>query len=112
MTEMPWVIETRLAPGQKLRRNPVWGIVALVASLIGGLMFIIAMGAAFAGGGQLFVWMLPVWGIVALTAAAFTIAAFVRRGTLNVTFGAIAAAVLVLTNPVLALVIGLMLGVL
>ena len=45
VSELPWVTETR-ATGAR-RRNPVWGVLALVAALVCGAMFLVSVGIAF-----------------------------------------------------------------
>lgn len=110
MTELPWVIETREARGR--RRNPTWGILALVAAVLCGAMLLICMGIATVGLDGLVVWLLPVWGVLTLLGLAFAITAFAKRGTANVTMAAITGALLVISNPVVFLIIGFALGLL
>ncbi|GEK79390.1 hypothetical protein [Agrococcus baldri] len=108
MTELPWVIETRATTR---RRNPVWGILGVVAAVLCGACFLLAMGVAWIDLDGLVVWLLPVWGVITLLGLAFAITAFSKRGTANITMAAITAGLLVLSNPVVFLVIGFALGV-
>lgn len=100
-TEMPWVVETRLAPGQKLKRNPAWGIIAIVVAVVNVVAFLAGQWSAPQGDGSLFLIGLPIWGIITLAGLGFGFAAIVKRGVLNVTLGAVGMGVVVLTNPVL-----------
>ncbi len=109
MTELPWVIDTRLAPR---RRNPVWGVLALVAAVLCGAMLLVAIGVAFVDLDGLVIWLLPLWGICTLLSIAFAITAAVKRGTANITMAAISGGLLVISNPVVFLVIGFALGLL
>lgn len=110
MTELPWVIETREARSR--RRNPTFGILALVAAVLCGAMLLLCVGIAFVQLDALVVWMLPVWGVLTLLGLAFAITAFAKRGTANVTMAAITGALLVISNPVVFLIIGFALGLL
>lgn len=94
------------------RRNPVWGVLALVGAALCAGSFLIAMGIAWVDLDGLVVWVLPVWGIVTLLALAFSITALVKRGTANITMASIAGGVLVISNPVVFLIITLSLGLL
>ena len=100
VTELPWVIDTRLAPR---RRNPVWGALALVAAVLCGAMLLLATGV---------MWLLPVWGVCTVISFAFAITAAIKRGTANITMAAISGGLLVISNPVVFLVIGFALGLL
>ena len=42
-TEMPWVTETRLAPGQQPKRNTVFGWVAAGLAALGAIIFVVSM---------------------------------------------------------------------
>lgn len=108
--ELPWVVETRTPAGR--RRSPVWGVLALVAAVVCGALFLLSFVIGYAGLAGLVVWVLPVWGVVTLLAVAFAITAAARRGAGNVTMAAIAGGLLVVSNPVLFLVIGFALGIL
>lgn len=110
VSELPWVTETR-ATGAR-RRNPVWGVLALVAALVCGAMFLVSVGIAFVELDGLVIWLLPVWGIVTLLSIAFAITAAAKRGTANITMAAITGGLLVISNPVIFLVIGFALGLL
>jgi len=103
------VIDTRLAPR---RRNPVWGVLALVAAVLCGAMLLFAIGVAFVDLDALVVWLLPVWGVCTLLSLAFAITAAAKRGTANITMAAISGGLLVISNPVVFLVIGFALGLL
>lgn len=103
--ELPWVVETS-APGLR-RRNPVWGVLALIAAALCGGMLLVGMGVAALDLDGLVVWLLPVWGIVTLLALAFAITAVAKRGTANITMAAIAGFLVVVSNPVLFLAISL-----
>lgn len=103
-TEMPWVSETRLAPGQQPRRNTVFGWIAAGLAALGGCIFLVSMGMVFAGLGGLVVTGLPVWGILTLGAVGCAVSALVRRGRLNTALGGGALALLVLTNPLIPLI--------
>lgn len=107
---MPWVVETRIAPGAKPRRNPMWGVVALVLALLGAGMFFLGMSLPFLGLGDLIGYLLAVWGVNVLATIVFTAVAFAKRGSANWLMASIAALVLVMTNPVLYLVIVTYLG--
>ena len=109
VTELPWVIDTRLAPR---RRNPVWGTLALIAAVLCGAMLLLATGVAFVDLDGIVIWLLPVWGICTLLSIAFAITAAVKRGTANITMAAISGGLLVISNPVVFLVIGFALGLL
>lgn len=104
------MIETRQAPGR--RRNVVWGVLALVAAILCGGLFLLCFAVATWGLSSLVVWLLPVWGIITLLAIAFAIMAAARRGAANVTLASISAGLVVISNPVLFLVIGFALGIL
>ncbi|MGC5076764.1 hypothetical protein [Agrococcus sp. DT81.2] len=109
MTELPWVIDTRLAPR---RRNPVWGVLALVAAVLCGVTLLFSIGVAFVDLDGLVIWLLPVWGVCTLLSLAFAITAAAKRGTANITMAAISGGLLVISNPVVFLVIGFALGLL
>ncbi|SFS07517.1 hypothetical protein SAMN04487783_0970 [Agrococcus baldri] len=109
MTELPWVIDTR---AKTRRRNPVWGILALVAAALCGASFLLAIGVSWIDLDGLVVWLLPVWGIITLLGLAFAITASVKRGSANLTMAAIAGGLLVISNPVVFLIIGFALGLL
>jgi hypothetical protein len=109
-TEMPWVTETRLAPGQQLKRSPVYGIIAAVGAVLGGLIFLVSIVLLFTPLGGLLITGLPVWGILTLGTVGCAIAALVRRGRLNVILGAGSLALVVLTNPLIPLIVVLALG--
>lgn len=109
MTELPWVIDTRATTR---RRNPVWGVLALVAAALCGASFLISLGIAWVDLDGLVIWLLPVWGIITLLALAFAITAAVKRGSANITMAAIAGGLLVISNPVVFLIIGFALGLL
>lgn len=109
MIELPWVIETRAVTR---RRNPVWGVLALVGAGLCAASFLVAMGVAWVDLDGLVVWALPIWGVITLLALAFAITALVKRGTANVTMAAIAGGVLVISNPVVFLILTLALGIL
>lgn len=100
---MPWVTETRLAPGQKRKRNPTWGILAMVGGVINAGLFLVGL-AVMLTLPQAFGWVLPLWGIVTLAALGCSIAAIVKRGGFNVTMGWLSLGVVVLTNPLIPLV--------
>lgn len=106
--EFPWVVETREPP--KSLRNPVWGILALVAAVICGAFFLLGIAATFAGVGDWVGSLLPAWGIVTLAAIVLAITAAMRRGTANVTLAVITGAIVLISNPVLFLVMGLALS--
>lgn len=103
------MIDTRLAPR---RRNPVWGVLALVAAVLCGAMLLFAIGVAFVDLDALVIWLLPVWGVCTLLSIAFAITAAAKRGTANITMAAISGGLLVISNPVVFLVIGFALGLL
>ena len=103
------MIDTRLAPR---RRNPVWGVLALVAAVLCGAMLLFAIGVAFVDLDALVIWLLPVWGVCTLLSLAFAITAAAKRGTANITMAAISGGLLVISNPVVFLVIGFALGLL
>ncbi|WP_072314379.1 hypothetical protein [Agrococcus sp. Marseille-P2731] len=109
MTELPWVIDTRAV---QRRRNPVWGVLALVGAALSGASFLVSFGIAWVDLDGLVIWLLPVWGVITLLAVAFAVTALVKRGTGNVTMAAIAAGVLVISNPVVFLIIALTVGIL
>ncbi|SDH74233.1 hypothetical protein SAMN04489720_2220 [Agrococcus jejuensis] len=104
-TEMPWVTETRLAPGQQLKRNTVFGWIAAGLAAIGGVIFLVTMGMLFAGLANLFITGLPFWGILTLATVGCAVSAIVRRGRLNTALGVGSLALLVLTNPLIPLVV-------
>ncbi len=111
-TEMPWVIESRLAPGQQRKRSVVFGVIAAVGAAIGALIFLVSMGMIIvtpqlAG---LVIMGLPVWGVLTLGTVGCGVAALVRRGRVNVILGAGSLALVVLTNPLLPLIVALALG--
>lgn len=108
--ELPWVIETRAA--RTSRRNPVWGILALIAAVLCGAMLLLCFGIAVVDLDGLVVWLLPLWGIFTLLGLWFAIAALAKRGTANITMAAIAGGLLVISNPVVFLIIGFALGLL
>lgn len=101
------MIETRSATR---RRNPVWGILALVAATLCAACFLIAIGVSWIDLDGLVLWLLPVWGIITLLALAFAITAFSKRGTANITMAAITGGLLIISNPVVFLIIGFALG--
>lgn len=103
------MIETRATTR---RRNPIWGVLALVASALCGASFLVGMGIAWVDLDGLVFWLLPVWGIVTLLAIAFAITAFVKRGSANITMAAISGGLLVISNPVVFLIVALGLGLL
>ena len=107
MTELPWVIDTRATIR---RRNPVWGVLALVAAALCATCFLVAMGISWIDLDGLVIWLLPVWGVITLLALAFAITAAAKRGTANVTMAAITGGLLVISNPVVFLIIGFALG--
>lgn len=107
MTELPWVIETR---AKTRRRNPLWGILAIIAAALCGACFLLALGVSWVDLDGLVIWLLPVWGVITLLGLAFAITAFSRRGTANITMAAITGGLLVISNPVVFLVIGFALG--
>ena len=109
MTELPWVIETRATTR---RRNPVWGVLALVAAALCAAGFLIAMAVGLADLDAVVLWLLPFWGIITLLALALSVTALVKRGTANITMASIAGGVLVISNPVVFLIIALALGIL
>lgn len=109
MTELPWVLETRATTR---RRNPVWGILALVAAALCAASFLVAIGISWIDLDGLVVWLLPVWGVLTLLGLAFALTAFAKRGTANVTMAAITGGLLVISNPVVFLIIGFALGLL
>lgn len=108
-TEMPWVVETRLAPGQQPRRNTVFGWIAAGLALLGGAIFLASMGMLFAGFAGLIVTGLPFWGILTLGTVGCAVSALVRRGRLNTILGIGSLALLVLTNPLIPLIVILLL---
>lgn len=103
------MIDTRLAPR---RRNPVWGVLALVAAVLCGAMLLFAIGVAVVDLDALVIWLLPVWGVCTLLSIAFAITAAAKRGTANITMAAISGGLLVISNPVVFLVIAFALGLL
>ena len=110
MTEMPWVTESRLAPGQQPKRNTVFGWVAASLAAIGGLIFLVSMGMLFTPFAGLVITGLPFWGILTLGTVGCAISALVRRGRLNMILGIGSLVLLVLTNPLIPLVVALALG--
>jgi hypothetical protein len=109
-TEMPWVTETRLAPGQQPRRSPVFGILAAVGAALGAILFLVFMVLLFTPLGGLLISGLPVWGILTLGTVGCAVSALVRRGRLNVALGISSLVLVVLTNPLIPLIVVLALG--
>ena len=109
-TEMPWVTETRLGPGQQPKRNTVFGWIAASLAVLGGCIFLVAMGMLFTGFADAFITGLPFWGILTLGTVGCAVSAIVRRGRLNTILGIGSLALLVLTNPLIPLVVVLVLS--
>ncbi|QCR18493.1 hypothetical protein C1N71_02695 [Agrococcus sp. SGAir0287] len=109
-TEMPWVTETRLAPGQQVKRNTVFGWVAAALAALGALIFVVSMGMLFTPLAGLFITALPFWGILTLGTVGCAVSALVRRGRVNLILGVGSLALLVLTNPLIPLVVAIALG--
>lgn len=109
-TEMPWVTETRLAPGQQPKRNTVFGWIAASLAAVGGIIFLVSMGMLFTPFAGLFITALPFWGILTLGTVGCAVSALVRRGRVNTILGIGSLALLVLTNPLIPLVVALVLG--
>ena len=107
--ELPWVVETRVVGG-RVRRNPVWGILALLAASLCGLMLLLAMGATAVDLSDAVVWLLPIWGVVTLLGLGMAITAVAKRGAANITMAAIAGGLIVVSNPVIFLVIAMATG--
>lgn len=101
------MIDTR---AKTRRRNPLWGILGIVAAVLCGGCFLIAMGVSWIDLDGLVVWLLPIWGVITLLGLAFAITAFAKRGTANITMAAITGGLLVISNPVVFLIIGFALG--
>ena len=109
-TEMPWVTETRLAPGQQPKRNTVFGWIAAALAALGAVIFIVSMGMLFTPLAGLFITGLPFWGILTLGTVGCAVSALVRRGRMNLILGVGSLALLVLTNPLIPLLVAIVLG--
>lgn len=108
--DVPWIIGTRLAPGQKIKRSALWGVIGLViaglhlaAAAIGLLQIVMLDPFAFRA-------TLPFWGVLSLLLLASVIMCFIKRGTFNIVVGSIGAFTLVVSNPVIPLGFIAMLG--
>ena len=100
--DAPWVVGTRLAPGQRIRRSMLWGWIALALTALHILMAAIGYGSvAVSADAAVFQAVLPWWGICTLLLLAGTVACFIRRGTFNIVIGVVALLTLVVSNPVL-----------
>lgn len=101
--DVPWVIGTRLAPGEKLKRGFLWAIVCGVLALLHLIAAVVGYGSVFSMNGDAFILLLPFWGILSLLLLASIIVCLVRRGGWNIAAAVSGAFVLVFTNPVLPL---------
>lgn len=100
--DAPWVVGTRLAPGQRIRRSTMWGWIALGLTVLHVLLAVIGYGTvAVNADPAVFQAVLPWWGICTLLLLAATVACFIRRGTFNIVIGVVALLTLVVSNPVL-----------
>lgn len=109
-TEMPWVTQTRLAPGQQVKRSTVFGWIAAGLAVVGGFIFLVSMGMVLTNLSGLFITGLPFWGILTLGTIGCAVSALVRRGRMNTILGVGSLALLVLTNPLIPLVVVLALS--
>lgn len=101
--DVPWVLETRLRPGEQVQSSNTWGI---ATAAVAGLNLVIALFGlvlAFASGPDAFVGLLPFWGILTLMVVVGIILCFVKRGKFNRWIAIISACSLVLSNPIVPL---------
>ena len=108
--DVPWIVGTRLAPGQQIKRSVLWGVIALsltalhlIAAAVGLMQLVMVDPFGFRA-------TLPVWGVLSLLLLASIIMCFIKRGTFNIVSGSIAAFTLVVSNPVIPLGFIAMLG--
>ncbi|MGO3878856.1 MAG: hypothetical protein ACTJHM_06960 [Agrococcus casei] len=102
--DVPWVVGTRLAPDQKVRKSIVWGIAAMALTLLHLIVAGIGYGAMVnQGDPQVFFSIMPWWGICTLALLASIVGCFVKRGALNIIAGVIATLTIVISNPALPL---------
>lgn len=109
-TDVPWVVQTRLHPGQQIQRSNIWGILTAVAAGIHLLVAAIGVMQAVVVDIHAFVALLPYWGILTLLVLAGVIMCFVKRGSFNRWMAIISAGTLIVSNPVLPLAVVMMIA--
>lgn len=98
---MPWIVSTRLAPGQRIRRSVLWGIITYVMTALHLIMAVVGYGSIASTEPTMFFATLPWWGICSLGLLAGVVGSFVKRGTFNIVAAVIGLLTLVITNPVI-----------
>ena len=102
--DAPWVVGTRLAPGERVKRAYGWGIAALALTLLHLIVAGIGYGAMLGQSDpQMFQAIMPWWGICSLALLASIVGCFVKRGALNIIGGVVATLTIVVSNPALPL---------
>lgn len=98
--DVPWIVGTRLRPGEQITRSTLWGIMTAVAAGLHLLIAAVGMFQVIFGSIGAFYGLLPFWGILSLLVLAGIIMCFVKRGSFNRWMAIIAAGTLVISNPV------------
>ena len=98
--DVPWIVGTRLRPGEEIKRSTLWGIMTAVAAGLHLLIAAVGMFQMIFLSIDAFYAILPFWGILSLLVLAGVIMCFVQRGSFNRWMAIIAAGTLVISNPV------------
>lgn len=106
--DVPWIVDTRLRPGEQIQRSTLWGLLTAVAAGLHLLIAAVGVVQAVVVDVHAFFAILPFWGILSLVVLAGVILCFLKRGSFNRWMAIIAAGTLVVSNPILPMAVVVM----